>query len=95
MSLFARSAFSHPEGCDLDDQLKRSEATRLVQGFIDGLSVELRDIFLLCCVEGLSGVEVARLLCININTLYSREATARRRFAAFIRHAQTCEGQAP
>lgn len=95
LTLFARSVTSHAEISDLDDHLTRTEATKLVQRFIDGLSEDLREIFLLCSVEGLSGVEVARLLGININTLYSREAAARRRFNAFIQRVQTCKETTP
>lgn len=91
MTLFARCVTGYAEGCDLDDHLRRTEATKLVQSFIDDLSEELREIFLLCSVERLSGVEVARLLGININTLYSREAAACRRFNTFVQQVQICK----
>lgn len=97
MTLFAIacSITAHTESFDLDAQLTRTEATRLVQRFMDDLPKELREIFLLCAVEGLSGVEVARLLGVNINTLYSREAAARRRFHAFVQQVQTCTTAIP
>lgn len=91
MTLFARNVPDRDDGCGLDDHLTRTEATKLVQLFIDELPPESRELFLLRCVEGLSGVEVARLLSININTLYSREAAARRRFNAFVQQVQARE----
>mgnify|MGYP002149004818 CR=1 FL=1 len=95
MSLLAQSDCGRPTADDLDAHLSRSEASRLVQLFIDGLSSDLREVFLLCCVEGLPGVEVAALVGLNVNTLYSRVATARQRFAAFVQQVQACEQVTP
>lgn len=91
MTSFARELVQGDALGDLDDHLRRSEATLLVQRFIDNLPEELREVFLLCCVEGLPGVVVAPLLRLNINTLYSREAAARRRFHAFIERVHATE----
>lgn len=90
------SAYSHmrdgeSEACLPDEVVRRSEATRLVQSFVDSLPAPLREVFLLCAVEGFSGVDAAMLLEINVNTLYSREATARRRFEAFIQRSSLSE----
>jgi DNA-directed RNA polymerase specialized sigma24 family protein len=95
MTLIARSVEGIDDGSALVDNLQRSEASRLVQRFIDELTADLREIFLLCCVEGLPGSDVARLLNLNINTLYSRERTARRRFQAFIQNIHTLEERRP
>lgn len=95
MTLIARSVDGVDDGSALVDNLQRSEASRLVQRFIDELTANLREIFLLCCVEGLPGIDVARLLNLNINTLYSREKAARRRFQAFIQNIHTLEERRP
>lgn len=90
------SAYSHmrdgeSEAYLPDEVVRRSEATRLVQSFVDSLPAPLREVFLLRAVEGFSGVDAAMLLEINVNTLYSREATARRRFEAFIQRSSLSE----
>jgi RNA polymerase sigma-70 factor (ECF subfamily) len=95
LTLFKREASGHSAGDEMDEHLKRSEASQLVQQFIDQLPDDAREVFLLCCVEGLPGVEVARLLNLNINTLYTREAAARRRFQAFVLHTRTAKELTP
>jgi RNA polymerase sigma-70 factor (ECF subfamily) len=88
MMNYARIVPDGDESCPLEDRLRRSEATQLIQQFIDGLPENLCEVFLLCGVEGMPGVEVARLLNLNVNTLYSREREARRRFHAFVEGTQ-------
>lgn len=86
-----------PEGstCETEDLLVRSEAAQRVQEFVDALPEQLREVFLLCCVEGMPRVEVARLLQLNINTLYGRERDARRRFCAFAEGPNVAKGRSP
>lgn len=95
MKLFSSEPPRCDAGYELDEHLQRSEAARLVQQFIDESPTDAREVFLLCCVEGMPGVDVARLLGININTLYSREAAARRRFQSFIQRVHNAEERTP
>jgi RNA polymerase sigma-70 factor (ECF subfamily) len=95
MTHYAHIVPDGDESCQLEDRLRRSEATQLVQQFIEGLPESLREVFLLSCVEGLPGVEVARLLHLNINTFYGREREARRRLHAFVERTQVAPERSP
>ena len=95
MMQYARIVPDGEEGCPIEDRLRRSEGTQLVQQFIDGLPERLREVFLLCCVEGLPGVEVARLLHLNVNTLYGRERDARRLLHEFVERTQVTSERSP
>jgi RNA polymerase sigma-70 factor (ECF subfamily) len=48
------------------------------------LSSELRDVFVLVDIEGLTAPEVAHALGLNLNTVYSRVRVGRQRFAEAI-----------
>lgn len=88
MAHYAHIIPEDDESCQPEHRIKRSEATQLIQQFIDGLTENLREVFLLCCVEGMPGVEVARLLALNVNTLYSREREAKRLLQEFVKRSQ-------
>jgi RNA polymerase sigma-70 factor (ECF subfamily) len=60
-----------------EQSLAQKQAAELVQRFCDGLSEKLRDVFVLCLLEGLSPTEVAVLLGLSENTIYSRIRLAR------------------
>lgn len=58
----------------------RVEAVDFVSSFLDTLAPKLRDVFQLCEIEGMSAPEVADVLNIYVNTVYSRIRLARARF---------------
>jgi RNA polymerase sigma-70 factor (ECF subfamily) len=66
------SVFPGPE-----QSLAERQAAHLVQRFCDGLSEKLRDVFVLCLLEGQPAGEVAQLLGLSENTVYSRIRLAR------------------
>ncbi len=57
------------------------EALRLLQTFLQELDEPKRQVFLLCDVEQLPAPEVARVLGVKLNTVYSRLRAARREFS--------------
>lgn len=67
-----------------DDVVARLEARALVERFLATLGEELRLVFILSEIEGLRVPEIAEQLGVNLNTLYSRLASARRKFATFV-----------
>lgn len=60
-----------------DEYVGLGEAAALMAAFVDGLDEEKRAAFVLCEIEGLAQVDVARVLEINVNTLYARLRAAR------------------
>lgn len=70
-----------------DDELARSDARAVVQGFLDRLDEGRRMVFALIDIEGMSAPEVAQALGLNINTVYSRLRLARHQFETYIRRA--------
>lgn len=67
-----------------EEGVRRSEARELVARFLDTLDPHAREIFRLRDVEGLRAPEIADLLGINVNTVYSRSRAARKRFREHI-----------
>jgi RNA polymerase sigma-70 factor, ECF subfamily len=63
-----------------DEGLARRQAAAFVHRFLDRLDPDKRAVFVLMDVEGLSAPEVAELLEIKLNTVYSRLRVARQRF---------------
>jgi RNA polymerase sigma-70 factor, ECF subfamily len=63
-----------------DERLARQQAAAFVHRFLDRLDSDKRSVFVLMDVEGLSAPEVAELLEIKLNTVYSRLRVARQRF---------------
>lgn len=76
-----------------DDHIFRDESARLVTRFMNSLSSESREEFFLCCIEETSVREAADILRLNTNTLYSRVAVLRRRFADFVLQHHSHAGQ--
>lgn len=60
------------------------EARAIVDRFLATLGEEHRLVFVLAELEGLRVPEIADQLGVNLNTLYSRLASARRKFATFV-----------
>lgn len=57
-----------------------AQAGRFVLRFLDQLAPERRDVFVLCVLEELSAPDVAEILHVNVNTVYSRLRLARQQF---------------
>ena len=71
-----------------DRALDRQEAAELVQQFLDGLDEDKRTVFYLAEIEELSAPEIAEMLDVKLNTIYSRLRLSRTRFEAFINRHQ-------
>jgi RNA polymerase sigma-70 factor (ECF subfamily) len=70
-----------------EQALSGKEAARFVEHFCSQLEDDLRDIFVLCLLEGQSSVDVGALLGINVNTVYSKVRLLREEFrSALERH---------
>jgi RNA polymerase sigma-70 factor (ECF subfamily) len=89
---FRRSA-RRREASELDEELESREpgpgevaagaqAGRFVLEFLDRLPRERRDVFVLCVLEELSAPDVAEILQVKLNTVYSRLRLARADFRA-------------
>ena len=63
-----------------EDALARREASAFVARFLDKLPVSQRSVFVLVDIDGMSAPEVADVLGINVNTVYSRLRAARLKF---------------
>jgi RNA polymerase sigma-70 factor (ECF subfamily) len=70
-----------------DEGVSRNEARELVARFLDTLDPAAREIFRLRDVEGLRAPEIANLLGLNVNTVYSRSRAARKRFRDYVQRA--------
>lgn len=60
-----------------DEQVARIQAAAVVRGALDAMDEDKRMTFVLADIEGMSVVEVAQCLNINLNTAYSRLRAAR------------------
>lgn len=60
------------------------EAIGLVERFLSELPEEQRQVFVLAEIEELSAVQVAEMLEVKLNTVYSRLRLARERFQRFV-----------
>lgn len=63
-----------------DQQVARREAARAVLEILDDMDADKREVFALMEVEQLSAPQVAELLGVPLNTVYSRLRLARARF---------------
>jgi RNA polymerase sigma-70 factor (ECF subfamily) len=71
----------HPAGFgDPEQSLQDKRAAALVQTFCDGLSEKLRDVFVLAILEEQPAPEVAEILGVPENTVYSRVRLVREAF---------------
>jgi RNA polymerase sigma-70 factor (ECF subfamily) len=74
-----------------------AQASRFVLEFLDKIPRERRDVFVLCVLEELSAPDVAEILQVKLNTVYSRLRLARADFRAaleqFARDGQTVEAR--
>lgn len=74
--------------CTPEDSLDRKEERDLLMHLLDGLSDELRTIFVLYELEGQSAVEIAAVLDIPIGTVASRLRRARAKFEVRLQRLQ-------
>jgi RNA polymerase sigma-70 factor (ECF subfamily) len=92
-SQYRRSAATRreDEGADLDrlpahaspfDDAQRNQAARLCAEILDELDDDKREVFVLIELEQMSAPDVAQVLGIPVNTVYSRLRLARARFEA-------------
>ncbi len=85
--LFAwRSAhdLTHDDGSPLRS-FEQSEAKRVLQRALDGLSTQKRAVLVLYEIEQLSGEEIAEIVDCPLKTVWTRLFYARREFAAVLR----------
>lgn len=70
-----------------EQALSGKEAAYFVEHFCSQLDDGMRDIFVLCLLEGQSSVDVGALLGMNVNTVYSKVRVLREEFrSALARH---------
>jgi RNA polymerase sigma-70 factor (ECF subfamily) len=67
------------------DHASSNEALRLVDIFLASLSTDQRNVFILAELEQLSAPEIASMLHVKLNTVYSRLRAARQAFVEFAR----------
>lgn len=79
--------------CDsfLSDNVAVGEAAAFVEKFLASLDESKRDVFVLAEIESIPVVEVAGMLGIKLNTVYSRLRLARKRFATALLRRHTRE----
>jgi RNA polymerase sigma-70 factor (ECF subfamily) len=79
--LAASTEFEQAEvGPDPEQTLATKQMAQFVQRFCESLSEKLRDVFVLCLLEGQPATEVAALLEVPENTIYSRVRLVRDAF---------------
>jgi RNA polymerase sigma-70 factor (ECF subfamily) len=70
-----------------------AEARRILHSILDAMDDELREVFVLTEIEQLPGPEIASLLGLNPNTMYSRLRTARAEFEAIMKRMRAMEAR--
>lgn len=70
---------------------ERAEAIRILDVLLGQLDGEKREVFVLAEIEQLSSVEIAEILEINVNTVYSRLRVARQEFQQALTRFQARE----
>ena len=66
---------------DLRSEIEKNERLALAQRALAGLDDAKREVFVFACIEGMSAPEIATLVGIPLNTVYSRLRAARQAFA--------------
>lgn len=67
---------------DPGEELAQARAGKFVMQFLETVSADKRDVFVLCVLEELSAPEVAEILNVKLNTVYSRLRLVRADFRA-------------
>jgi RNA polymerase sigma-70 factor (ECF subfamily) len=70
-----------PEAARPDRRAEHAEAARAVNAILDGLGDEQREVFVLAELEELTAPEIAEILGVPLNTVYSRLRLGREAFA--------------
>lgn len=70
-----------PDAARPDCRAEHAEAARIVSTILDGLDGDQREVFVLTELEELSAPEIAEVLGVKLNTVYSRLRLAREAFA--------------
>jgi RNA polymerase sigma-70 factor (ECF subfamily) len=73
------------------EAVERADAVRILDGILARLDADRREVFVLAEIEQLSSVEIAEVLGVNVNTIYSRLRTARQEFGRALARFQTRE----
>jgi len=73
------------------ETVERRDAVRILDNLLARMDREKREVFVLAEIEELSSVEIAEILGVNINTIYSRLRAARQEFEQALRRFQTHE----
>ena len=68
------------EGVAPFEALARAEAAKILEGLLDALDDEKREVFVLAELEGMSVPEISEITGVNTNTIHSRLRAARRTF---------------
>jgi RNA polymerase sigma-70 factor, ECF subfamily len=101
-SQYRRSVPRHQHGADPDqlaggrspyEDARRSQAARLLGEILDELDDDKREVFVLIEIEQLSAPDVAGMVGIPVNTVYSRLRLARARFEAAVARRRAGEGE--
>jgi RNA polymerase sigma-70 factor (ECF subfamily) len=80
-------AIAADESTSPDATARRAEAARVLYELLDKLDTDKREVFILAEVEELAAPDIAQVLGINVNTVYSRLRLAREAFnLALARH---------
>jgi RNA polymerase sigma-70 factor (ECF subfamily) len=76
-----------PDAVRPDERAQNAEAARLVSALLEGLDDDQREVFVLAELEELTVPEIAEILGVKLNTVYSRLRLARAAFSdAVARH---------
>jgi RNA polymerase sigma-70 factor (ECF subfamily) len=75
-----------------DEELERRRALELAESCLAQLDEAQRDVLVLTEIEGLSAPEIAEILGIKLNTVYSRLRVAREKFQRALARAQARRG---
>lgn len=76
-----------------EQELDRRHALRTLDRLLDGLADEQREVFVLAEVAGCSAPEIATILGVKLNTVYSRLRLARSRLQASLEALRAREGE--
>jgi RNA polymerase sigma-70 factor (ECF subfamily) len=76
-----------------EQDVQTRERLAFVESFIEGLAESQREVFVLAQIEGLTAPEIAELLGVNCNTVYTRLMRARRAFQLAIGERRARSGE--
>lgn len=84
-----------PTASDPAAHTENAEAARLVDAALERMSELLREVFVLVEIEELSAPEIAEILGVPLNTVYSRTRLARQQFRTHISQLLEPKGSTP